>query len=104
MATLLLLLVGPRFGPYLAGAGGWSARSQWGTRPGDQLGCRISVFTKPRNSAASGQLAANASLIRVAVSLIRTATLSNRSRSVENSPLASGCCPGMASRLDRISQ
>jgi hypothetical protein len=31
------------------------------------------VPTSPRNSAASGQLEANASLIRLAVSLIRTA-------------------------------
>ena len=62
------------------------------------------MFTKPWKRAASGQFAANASLIRVAVSLIRTATLSNRSRSVENSPLASGCGRGMASCIDRISQ
>ena len=49
--------------------------------------------TRPgsRNNAASGQFAANASLIRLAVSLTRTAIFNNRSRMVENSPLASGC-------------
>jgi hypothetical protein len=41
------------------------------------------VPTSPRNSAASGQLEANANLTRLAVSLIRTAILSNRSRMVE---------------------
>ena len=46
--------------------------------------------TRPRNSAVSGQLEANPRLIRLAVSLIRTAIFSNRSRMVENSPLASG--------------
>jgi hypothetical protein len=42
------------------------------------------VPTSPRNSAASGQLEANAKLTRLAVSLIRTAIFSNRSRMVEN--------------------
>jgi hypothetical protein len=37
------------------------AATQQGTRPGDQFGRRISVFTKPRDSVASGQLAANQS-------------------------------------------
>jgi hypothetical protein len=53
------------------------------------------VPTSPRNSAASGQLEANASLIRFMVSLIRTAIFSNRSRIVGNAPLASGCDGGM---------
>ena len=51
--------------------------------------------TRPRNSAASGQLLANASRTRLAVSLIRTAIFSNRSRMVVNSPLASGCGLGV---------
>jgi hypothetical protein len=45
------------------------------------------VPTSPWNSAASGQLEANASPTRLAVSLIRTAIFSSRSRMVENSPL-----------------
>src|SRR5271154_130990 len=75
-----------------------------GTCPTAYVGRRISAPINPRNSAASGQLAANASLIRVVVSLIRTAIFNNRSRMVENSPLANGCMPGMASRTVNISQ
>ena len=69
-------------------------RVRRGTRPAVHVGRRIDVPISPRNNAASGQLAANASLIRLAVSLTRTAIFSNRSRMVENSPLASGCGPG----------
>ena len=66
----------------------WFYRS---TCPTDYVGRRISAPIIPRNKAASGQFAANASLIRVVVSLIRTAIFSNRRRMVENSPLAKGC-------------
>ena len=62
-----------------------------GIRPIAHVGRKISVPSNPRNSSASGQLAANASLTRLVVSLIRTAIFSNRSRMVENSPLANGC-------------
>jgi hypothetical protein len=55
-----------------------------GTRPATYVGRGISAPTNPRNSVASGQFAANASPIRLAVSLIRTAIFSNRSRMVEN--------------------
>ena len=95
ISTLSLLLAGPRSDPF------WQALEvdrhglNGRARPGDQLGRRISVFIKPRKRAASGQFVANANLIRVAVSLIRTATLSNRSRSVENSLLASECGRGI---------
>src|ERR1039457_6717602 len=50
------------------------------TRPAAYVGRGINAPNKPRNKAASGQLAAKASLIRLAVSLIRTAIFSNRSR------------------------
>ena len=69
-----------------------------------QVGRRINVPTNPRNRAASGQLAANARLTRLAVSLIRTAIFSKRGRMVENSPRANGCGWGMASRSVRINQ
>jgi ParB/RepB/Spo0J family partition protein len=75
-----------------------------GIRPAAHVGRSASVPTKLRNSSASGQLAANASLTRLAVSLIRTAIFNSRSRMVENSPLASGCGLGMASRTVSISQ
>jgi hypothetical protein len=48
--------------------------------------------------------AANASRTRLAVSLIRTAIFGNRSRMVENSPLAGGWGLGIASRIVRTSQ
>src|SRR5271170_2880992 len=75
-----------------------------GTCPTAYVGRRISAPIIPRNRAASGQLAANASLIRVAVSLIRTAIFSNRSRMVENSLLANGCDLGISPSTVRISQ
>ena len=75
-----------------------------GTRPATYVGRGISAPTNPRNSVASGQFAANASPIRLAVSLIRTAIFSNRNRMVENSPLANGCGLGMASRTVSINQ
>jgi hypothetical protein len=58
-------------------------------RPAVQVGRGINVTTNLRNSAASGQLEANAGRTRLAVSLIRTAIFRNRSRIVENLPLAS---------------
>jgi len=64
-----------------------------GNRPAAHIGRGISVPTRPRNSSASGQFAANANRIRLAVSLMRTAILSRRSRMAENSPLASGINP-----------
>src|ERR1700719_4616781 len=66
-----------------------------GIRPIAHVGRKISVPSNPRNSSASGQLAANASLTRLVVSLTRTAIFSNRSRMVENSPLANGCGLGI---------
>src|ERR1700687_1762322 len=75
-----------------------------GIRPIAHVGRKISVPSNPWNSAASGQLAANTSLTRLVVSLIRTAIFSNRSRMVENSPLARGCGFGMALRTISISQ
>jgi len=72
-----------------------------GIRPIAHVGRRINVPTSPRNRAASGQWLANASRTRLAVSLICTAILNNRSRMVENSPLASGCGPGMALRTSQ---
>jgi len=75
-----------------------------GTRPATYVGFGINAPNMPRNKAASGQLAANASLIRLAVSPIRTAIFSNRSRMVENSPLASGYGRGIAPRTVSISQ
>jgi hypothetical protein len=68
------------------------------TCPIVHVGRGISAPINLRNSAASGQLAANASLIRLAVSSIRTAIFSNRSPTVEYSPLANGCMQGMAPR------
>ena len=75
-----------------------------GTRLADHVGRGIIEVINSRNSAASGQFAANASLIRLAVSLTRTAIFNRRSRIVENSPLASGCDFGIVSRTVRISQ
>src|SRR4029077_12230619 len=75
-----------------------------GIRPIAHVGRQISVPINPRNSAASGQLAANASLTRLVVSLTRTAIFSNRSRMVENSPQANDCGLGMALRTISISQ
>src|SRR5271166_2487664 len=75
-----------------------------GTCPAAHVGRGISAPIKPRNKAASGRFAANDSLIRLAVSLIRTAIFNNRSRIVENSPLASACGLAMASRTVSISQ
>ena len=66
-----------------------------GIRPIVHAGWVISTPTSPRNRSASGQLEAKASLTRLAVSLIRTATFSNRSRMVANSPLARGWGFGM---------
>jgi len=63
------------------------ARIYRGTCRIAHVGRGISAPINPRNKVASGQLAANASLIRVVVSLIHTAIFSNRSRMVENSPL-----------------
>jgi hypothetical protein len=105
-------LAGPHFRPYLVGVRVNRRGFGRGTRPATHVGRRINVPTRPRNSAASGQLEANAKLIRLAVSLIRTAIFSNRSTGecehspgmVENSPLASGCGWGMASRTVRTSQ
>ena len=56
--------------------------------PFAHVGRRVSVPTNPRNNAASGQLEADASPTRVAVSLIRAAIFSKQSRIVENLPLA----------------
>ena len=71
-----------------------------GIRAVAHVGRKISVPTNPRNNAASGQLAANASLIRRVVSLIRTAIFSNCSRMVENSPRRQAP-PGQISRRIR---
>ena len=49
-----------------------------GTCPVHHVGRGDSEPITPRNSSASGQLTANASLTRLVVSLIRTATLSSR--------------------------
>ena len=78
--------------------------SSGGTRPDAHAGRKAKLRIKPRNSAASGRLAANASLTRLLVSLIRTAIFSKRSRVVENSLLTNFCVPGMASCTVRISQ
>src|SRR5664279_4831306 len=75
-----------------------------GTRPGAHVGRSSRDPIRSRNSSASGQLVANANLILLAVSLIRTATFNNRSRMVENSPLASVCGFGIVSRTVNISQ
>jgi len=72
-----------------------------GTHPVVHVGRRLSAPTRLRNNAASGQLAANASLTRLAVSLTRAAIFNKCSWSVENSPLASGRCLGMASHSGR---
>src|SRR5271165_1521186 len=74
------------------------------TCPVAYVGRGINAPNKLRNKAASGQLAVNASFIRLAVSLIRTAIFSNRSRMVENSPLANGCGWGIAPRTVSMSQ
>jgi hypothetical protein len=79
-------------------------RFDTGIRPIAHVGRKISVPINPRNSSASGQFAANASLIRLVVSLIRTAIFSNRSRMVENSLLARGCGLGIALRTISINQ
>ena len=52
----------------------------------------------PRKSMASGQAAAKAMRIRVAVSVTRAAILSRRIRSVANSAVASVCGLGIAAR------
>jgi hypothetical protein len=57
----------------------------------------------PRNNAASGQAAANATRTRVAVSEMRAAVFSRRVRSVANSAVASGCGLAMALRTVSIS-
>ena len=75
-----------------------------GTRPAGHVGRGIIELIRSRNNSASGQFAAKASLIRLPVSLTRTAIFNRRNRIVENSPLASGSCFGMASRTIRISQ
>jgi hypothetical protein len=53
---------------------------------------------------ASGQLAANAGLTRLAVSRTRTAIFNDRSRMVANSALANGWDLGTASLIVRINQ
>ena len=78
--------------------------SSGGTRPSNHVGRGVSDLSRPQNSSASGQFAANASLIRLAVSRTGTAIFNSRSLMVENSPLANGCGLGMASRTVRTSQ
>jgi len=82
---------GRRFRAYLQGARVDPQRFRRGIRPTAHVGHSGSAPTKLRNSSASGQSAANASRTRLAVSLISTAIFNNRSRMVENSPLARGC-------------
>src|ERR1700733_1233126 len=94
-----------RFSDHICEASGVDQQEfDTGIRPIAHVGRKISVPINPRNSAASGQLAANASLTRLVASLIRTAIFSNRSRMVENSLLARGCGFGMALRTISISQ
>jgi hypothetical protein len=94
-----------RFSDYFCEASGVDQQGFGsGIRPIAHVVRKISVPIKPRNSAASGQLAANASLTRLVVSLTRTAIFSNRNRMVENSLLARGCGFGMALRTISISQ
>src|ERR1700692_174977 len=100
----LPLLAEPRFGTGLSGVRVDRQGFGRGIRPVGYVGRRIKVPTRPRNSAASGQLLENASRTRLAFSLIRPAIFNNRSRMVENSPLASGWSLGIASRIVRTSQ
>ena len=60
--------------------------------------------TSPWNSAASAQLAANAGLTRLVVTLIRTAIFSSGGYFLTNASLASGCGRGMAFLIFSLSE
>ena len=65
-------------------------RVERGTGPEGYGGRQQRAFARLRKSAASGHVAANAMRTRVAVSLMRAASLNSRRRMVVNSALANG--------------
>jgi len=68
------------------------------------VGAGLSAVAMIRKTAASGQAEAKATRMRVAVSMTRAATLSNRRRSVANSAVASAAAFGISCWMRHISQ
>ena len=83
----------------MSGVEGFAGRVERGTSPEGYGGRPQSALARLRNSAASGHVVANAMRMRVAVSLMRAASFSSRSRMVANSALANGCGLGMVARM-----
>src|SRR5450631_2086795 len=75
-----------------------------GRRPAGQGPSGSSAPGKLRIRSASGQAAANARRMRLAVSTTRAAIFKRRRRSVENSAVANSWALGMASRTVSINQ